>query len=328
VAKQPISLVLAGGVGLGAYQGGAYEALAQRCEISWVAGSSAGAINAALIAGSAPSARLDALRGYWLAQAMPNAMALVAGTGAFRHMANWMSALQARLLGSPRHLRPAGPQLSFSRFYDLAPTASYLERTIDLGRLNGGEPRLAIATTDIESGDLVCFDTGRGDRIGIDHLLASCGFLPEFAPVEIGGRLLGDGGLAANAPVEPVLDEAEGRDDAIVVVDLYARDGSRPDGLEAALARKTALIFGNQTFRRLDIYRRLWQRLLPPDAARPSILYLSYQPAPEEAGPEMPFDLSQQSARDRWRAGLLDGREALGHLDRSAESAMLTVIRR
>ena len=41
-----------------------------------------------------------------------------------------------------------------------------------------------VATTDIETGDAVIFDTGKGDRIGIDHILASCGFLPEFAPVE------------------------------------------------------------------------------------------------------------------------------------------------
>jgi hypothetical protein len=30
---------------------------------------------------------------------------------------------------------------------------------------------------------VVLFDTGKGDRIGLDHILASCGFLPEFAPV-------------------------------------------------------------------------------------------------------------------------------------------------
>ena len=47
----------------------------------------------------------------------------------------------------------------------------------------------------METGDLVLFDTANGNQIGMDHLLASCGFLPEFAPLEIGGRLLGDGGL-------------------------------------------------------------------------------------------------------------------------------------
>jgi NTE family protein len=37
--------------------------------------------------------------------------------------------------------------------------------------------------------------------------LASCDFLPEFAPVELAGRLLGDEWLAVNTPLEPILDE-------------------------------------------------------------------------------------------------------------------------
>jgi NTE family protein len=99
---------------------------------------------------------------------------------------------------------------------------------IDFGRLNAGEQRVCIAATDLESGDLVLFDTGRGDRLEMDHLLASCGYLPEFAPVELNGRLLGDGGLSANVPLEAVLTE-EGEEELLAfVVDLYARDGPRP----------------------------------------------------------------------------------------------------
>jgi NTE family protein len=84
----------------------------------------------------------------------------------------------------------------------------------------------------------------------MDHLLASCGFLPEFAPVEIEDRLLADGGLSWNAPFDPILDEIDG-DLMVYVVDLYARDGRRPQSLEAALERKSDLLFGNQTVLRL-----------------------------------------------------------------------------
>jgi NTE family protein len=42
----------------------------------------------------------------------------------------------------------------------------------------------------------------------------------------------------------------------IFVVDLYPRDGKRPVNLETALARKTDLIFGNQTYLRLEAFRR------------------------------------------------------------------------
>ncbi len=167
-----------------------------------------------------------------------------------------MSALQTRLFGSLGRLQALGPRLSFSSFYDLAPTVAFLRRTIDFGRLNGGDIRFTVATVDIESGDVVLFDTGKGHRIEMDHLLASCGFLPEFAPVEIGGRLLGDGGLGVNAPFEPILDEAEGTSAPVFILDLFARDGRRPTGLASALARKNAIVFGNQTWGWLEAYRR------------------------------------------------------------------------
>ena len=82
--------------------------------------------------------------------------------------------------------------------------------------------RFSVATTDIESGDMVLFDTARGDRINAYHLIASCGLLPEFAPLEMEGRLLGDGGLCANAPVEAVLllDDQYDRERVCFVVDL------------------------------------------------------------------------------------------------------------
>jgi predicted acylesterase/phospholipase RssA len=82
------------------------------------------------------------------------------------------------------------------------PLKTRLAELVDFSRLNGGEVRVSVATTDIETGELVIFDTARGHRIELDHVLASCGFLPEFPAVEIDGRLLGDGGLSANAPVE------------------------------------------------------------------------------------------------------------------------------
>ena len=59
---------------------------------------------------------------------------------------------------------------------------------IDFGRLNSGETRVSICATDMESGDAVLFDTDDGP-LEMDHLLASCGFLPEFAPVDVDGGL-------------------------------------------------------------------------------------------------------------------------------------------
>jgi NTE family protein len=60
-------MVLAGGVALGAYQAGAYAAMEEqlRDRVGWIAGSSIGAVNGAIIAGNAPGHRVDALERFW-----------------------------------------------------------------------------------------------------------------------------------------------------------------------------------------------------------------------------------------------------------------------
>ena len=63
---EKVVLVLQGGGALGAYQAGAYEALAEAgIEPDGVAGISIGAINGAIIAGNEPKNRVDRLREFW-----------------------------------------------------------------------------------------------------------------------------------------------------------------------------------------------------------------------------------------------------------------------
>ena len=78
-----IVLVLQGGGALGAYQAGVYQALAEsHLNPDWVAGISIGAINAAVIAGNTPEARIEKLRQFWelvtAAPLWPNSRPLVA----------------------------------------------------------------------------------------------------------------------------------------------------------------------------------------------------------------------------------------------------------
>src|SRR5262249_1171738 len=64
--EEKLVLVLQGGGALGAYQAGAYEALDEAGLLpDWVAGISIGAVNAAIIAGNAPHARIGRLRTFW-----------------------------------------------------------------------------------------------------------------------------------------------------------------------------------------------------------------------------------------------------------------------
>ena len=68
-----VALVLQGGGALGAFQAGVYQAMVEAgLHPDWVAGISIGAINAALIAGNAPEARLDKLRAFFNAKCEPS----------------------------------------------------------------------------------------------------------------------------------------------------------------------------------------------------------------------------------------------------------------
>lgn len=303
-AELPLTaIVFSGGLGLGAYHAGVFEALSSlRSPIDWVTGSSAGAITAALIAGSPSADRLGNLRGFWH---RPDRVPAI--PYASRHLFAWLSSINTRLLGHAGffHPRIPIPASHFGGLYDLGPTRERLQQMIDVGRLNGGDPRITVCATDLESGDAVLFDSS-SERIDMDHILASCGFLPEFAPVQIAGRWLGDGGFSLNAPFDPVLETAGPL--RLYVIDLFPRDGKVPDGLEAAAERKSDLTFGNQTFQRLGYALEAPQlRAELQDLDYDDEVYLlSYRPGREEAGPEKSFDLSETAMAQRWRAGFLD----------------------
>lgn len=282
-----VSVVLSGGIGLGAYQAGAYERLhaARQCQVGWIAGSSIGAVNAVLIAGGDAAGSIRRLRAFWLDGSFRQRSVRPSFD---RHFNSWISAVQARVLGADNLFRPRpwlGALGRFKSVYDLSPLQSKLQRLVDFERLKAGPLRVSIATTDIATGELVVFDSAE-QPIAIEHVLASCGYLPEFAPVRINNRLLGDGGLYANAPFEAVAAASgESPKPLTFVIDLFARDGARPKSFEQALERKNDLVFGNQTYRAL---------LATATAGRlGAVAYLSYRAIEPEAGSEKPFDFER-----------------------------------
>lgn len=235
--------------------------------------------------------------------------------------------MSARLIGVEGHFRPRFPSNPFGPFrslYDLAPMRRRLEALIDFERLNRGPIRVTVATTDVETARPVYFDTST-EPITIDHLLASCGLLPDFAPVEIGGRQLVDGGLSVNAPVDPLLRHPE-HWRRLFVLDLFPPDGRRPASLEAAAARKSDLTFSSQTLRILEAYEAWGSR--DDDSRERSIFYLSYRPVREEAGSERPYDLSVQSIETRLAAGYLDMQDALRQAGAGGRTGLVTMVRR
>src|SRR3984893_14194846 len=118
-----IALLLQGGGALGAYQGGVYQALSQASlHPPWGGGISIGAINAALIAGNPPEARVEKLRKFWELVtmtplwggagqlAMPSDLGFYSARGdVARGLVNQMSAGLALTHGVPGFFAPRLP---------------------------------------------------------------------------------------------------------------------------------------------------------------------------------------------------------------------------
>lgn len=308
MSDRSAALTFGGGLGLAAYHGGVYQAFSARGgRTHWVTGSSAGAVTAALIAGGAEEERLARLRAFWR---LPEQLWLNAA-GPWLRLRGWLSAIETHLVGRAGQFIPRWPganALRFKSLYDLGPMRERIQGLVDFGRLNAGPLRITIAATDVETGEPKLFDSTE-QPITIDHILASCGFLPEFAPVEIDGRAFVDGGFSFNAPFDPVIEQTEGPL-TLFIADLFPADGARPQSLEAAAERKTDLMFANQTIQRLRdklAIRRLSGRAHDEDR----VVLVSYRAGPEEPGSEKSFNLANDAIAMRWEAGRLDMQAAL-----------------
>ena len=312
--EHDVVLVLAGGNALGAYQAGVYQAL-HEAEIrpDRIVGASIGAYNGAIIAGNAPDQRLARLAEFWR-------------PGAVGRDQDWMGSLPdiwrrswdaigTLLAGRPGMFAPLGSN-AFAptppAMYDTRPMAALLAQLIDLGRLNGAAVHYTATAVDLETGEEVTFDN-RNRRIGIDHIRASGALPPSFPPIEIGGRLFVDGGLAENLPLDPVLATPPERPTLCIAVDLLPAVGQRPATLGMMAERAQDLTFAIQSRRTIARWQEHYA-LAPPDRQQPvTLACLTYAgQQPEVAGKAM--DFSPASVRFRWDAGYRDGCELVAML--------------
>lgn len=320
-----LALVLGGGNALGSYQAGAYAALHERgFEPDWIVGTSAGAINGALIAGNAPDDRVARLTDFWRPAGSPAAAApwwsphgeTLRRTG---------SVLSTMVLGRAGLFDAVGPLGSWWRpdpraagpgLFDLSPLVATLTRLVDFERLNDGDVRYTAGAVDLDSGADVFFDTTKM-RIIPDHVRASAALLPTFPPVEIDGRAYVDGGLSANLPLDPVLAAPFDRTTLCIALDLLPIAERRPSTLGEAIARAQDLIFAAQSRRTIERWRADYVARDARDAV--TLVHLTYaDQEPEVAGKGM--DFSPESVAHRWQAGR---RDAMAVLDRIARGEIV-----
>ena len=313
-------LVLSGGNALGAFEAGVYEALHQHgLRPDWVVGASIGAINAALIAGSAPDTRIDTLRGFWhphVASATDLAYPWLSST-----METGRRSAAAVWTGLAGRAGIFGPALSAltswgkdrPSIFETDQLARTLARLIDFDLLNGGPCRFTATAVDLANGDDVVFDSGQL-RIDPAHVRASAALPVAFPPVEIAGRWLVDGGLSANLPLDPVLSTPPTRPVLCIAVDLLPLCGPLPSTIGEAAGRMQDLIFAAQSRRSLERWQAAYAL---HDDARVSLVRVAYTEQQEEVAGKA-LDFSGPTIERRWAAGRLAGERIVTKLKADA----------
>jgi len=348
-----VALVLQGGGALGAYQAGVYEALAEaKLEPDWIAGISIGAINAALIAGNPPEARVDKLRAFWEGVTAPS------GIGVFdlmqqywrgdqaRSFFNQLKASGALIQGAPGfftarvpppYFYPAGT-IEATSYYDTGQLRGTLEALVDFDYLNAGKMRFSVGAVNVRSGNFVYFDTTTR-TIKVEHVMASGALPPGFPAVEVDGELYWDGGLISNTPLQWVTSGGEtgARQDTLAFqVDLWSSRGEAPADLAEVMMREKEIQYSSRTryntdnFRRLQTVRRTLAEALekvPPewldneagkllrsfgDRKVYSVVHLIYRSKNYEKQSK-DYEFSALSMRDHWQAGYNDTVRSLRH---------------
>jgi len=251
-----VGLVLAGGAARGAYEVGVVRhvledvarTLGRDVPIDVVCGTSAGSINACMLAAHAdrPSARGAMLADEWTSLELDDVV---------RPSAGEVLRIVARLLGRP--VRRDARQGRRGGIFDPGGVEGIVRRAIPFERIaehmRAGRLRaMSISTTHVASGRTVVFVqraqpgilrwgadptmVGRPARIRPEHVLASAAVPLLFPAVEIDGQFYCDGGLRQNVPLSPA--RRLGADRLIVVNPRFIREEQPAPGLGEARERE------------------------------------------------------------------------------------------
>lgn len=259
-------IVLQGGGALGAYQAGAYEALCDAGHMpNWVAGTSIGAVNAAIIAGNPPEQRASRLREFW-ERVSSRLIAWPLGTDdSSRRIFNETSAALSAIGGVPGFFEPRIPPAVVMpqgtpeaiSVYDTEPLKATLIELVDFDLLNSGLVRMSIGAVQVLTGNMQYFDTAL-QTIGPEHVMASGALPPGFPPIEIDGEPYWDGELVSNTPLEHVLERSGPREDmCIFQIDLFSAKGCMPETLFDITQREKEIRYSSRTRLNTDVFREL-----------------------------------------------------------------------
>ncbi|WP_051229332.1 FAD-dependent oxidoreductase [Paludibacterium yongneupense] len=249
--------ILQGGGAFGSFEYGAVKALEEagiRPDV--VAGVSIGAFNSAIIA-SNPGHAAAALEGFW------NELATDSIGLADENLRRMVACGQIALFGvssffRPRWLMPAlSPEQMPNRWnslYDTSPAIALLQKYVDFDALKSSPIRLLVSAVDIETSELVVFDS-YSDDLTPQHIIASGSLPPGFPWTTIEGRHYWDGGIVSNSPLQGVLERCGSSGKRVFIIDLFP--GKRhvlPANLGEVMARQSEILYSERIHS--DILRR------------------------------------------------------------------------
>ena len=258
-----IDLALQGGGSHGAFTWGVLDRLLEErwLDIAGISGTSAGAMNAAVLAdgwtqGGAEGAR-SALDAFWRQVSQAAALSPLQRSPVDRLMGRWTldtspayiaMDVTSRLL-SPYDLNPFG----------LNPLRAILARSIDFDRLTRSPILLFVTATSVRTGRGRIF---RNAEISADVLLASACLPTMFQAVDVNGEAYWDGGFAGNPTITPLVRETDAHDTIIVQINPTERPQT-PRSAPEILNRVNEISFNSSLAKELRMIALLRQVVDP-----------------------------------------------------------------
>ncbi|ACK50014.1 Patatin [Methylocella silvestris BL2] len=228
IERDPIlvDLALQGGGSHGAFTWGVLDRLLEEpwLEIDGISGTSAGAMNAAVLVdghakGGAPAAR-EALDSFWRAVAEAARFSplrrgpidVLLGRWTMEFSPFYAGAELMSRMFSPYTLNPQGAN----------PLRDILAKVIDFERLAHSPINLFVTATNVRTGRGKVF---KNTAITPDVLLASACLPTMFQAIEIDGEFYWDGGYSGNPTITPLIRECKSQDTILVPINPVEREG-------------------------------------------------------------------------------------------------------
>jgi NTE family protein len=258
-----VDLALQGGGAHGAFTWGVLDRLLEEpwLEIDGISGTSAGAMNAAVLVdgyaeGGAEGARRH-LERYWRQVSEAARFSPFRRTPMDIMMGRWtldnsplfiMMDLMSRLY-SPYDLNPGGSN----------PLREILEQLIDFKRVAQAPIKLFITATNVRTGRGRVF---RNSELTPDVLLASACLPTLFQAVEVDGEAYWDGGYSGNPTITPLVRDCRSHDTILIPINPVERAGT-PASARDILNRLNEVSFNAVLLKELRMIALLRQVAVP-----------------------------------------------------------------